>query len=59
MGDLAFGVDAGVGAAGAADRNGLAAQRKKRALDRLLHGKPIGLPLPADKGAPSYSMMSL
>jgi hypothetical protein len=51
MRDLAEGVDAGVGAAGAADHHRLAGERQRGLLDRLLDGPPVLLPLPTDKRA--------
>ena len=51
MGDLAEGMDAGIGAAGALDRDRLAREGGDRLLDRLLHRAAVLLPLPADKGA--------
>ena len=47
MRDLADGVDARVGAPGAMRGDGDAAKRDESRLQRLLHGKPIGLSLPA------------
>ncbi len=43
------GVDAGVGAAGAADRHGLAGHRAHRLFQAALHGAQPGLLLPAVK----------
>ena len=51
MRDLPRRVDAGIGAAGAADRHVLAAKPLDRLLDRRLHGMLPGLPLPAGIGA--------
>ena len=51
MADLARGVDAGVGAPGAAHAAGSPHRARKRALDHFLHRKAIGLTLPADKAA--------
>ena len=51
MGDLAERVDAGIGAAGALDHDGLAGEGGDRLLDRLLHGAAVLLALPADEGA--------
>ena len=49
MGDLAQRMDAGIGAAGAMDRHGLAAKLRDRGFDRLLHRQPLRLALPADE----------
>ena len=43
-------MDAGIGAPGAAYPDPFTAQGFERCLDHLLHGEPIRLPLPADKG---------
>ena len=47
MRHLAGCVHAGIGAAGAAQRNLLAAEFLDRLLDRLLHRRLVGLALPA------------
>ena len=49
MGDLAQRMDAGIGAAGAMDRHGLAAKLRDRGFERLLHRQPLRLALPADE----------
>ena len=51
MRDLTGSVDAGVGAARTAQRDRLAAEFFDRLLDRRLHGRLVGLPLPAGIGA--------
>jgi hypothetical protein len=49
MRNLAAGVNAGIGAASAADDYPLTAKGGEGGLDRLLNGRPIRLPLPADE----------
>ena len=51
MRHLAGGMNAGIGAPGADRCHGLAAELVDRLFDRLLHGEPILLALPADKAA--------
>ena len=51
MGDLAEGVDAGVGAPGALDHHRLAGEGADRLFEGLLHRRAIGLALPADERA--------
>ena len=52
MCDLPQSVDAGIGAAGAANGHVLAGKTLDRLLDRRLHGMLSRLPLPAGIGAP-------
>ena len=59
MGDLADGVDAGIGPSGAMHDDALAAEAQDRRLQHLLHGEAVLLALPADEAAPSYSTVSL
>src|SRR3984957_16765601 len=49
MGDLAARMNPGVRAPGAMSGDVFAARGADRLLQRLLHGRPIGLPLPADE----------
>ncbi len=51
MHHLARRVHAGIGAAGALHARAFAAEAGERLLQRLLHGAPRLLPLPADIGA--------
>ena len=50
MGDLARRVDARIGTPRPTDRHALGCEAEDRVLDRLLHGRQIGLPLPAGIG---------
>ena len=50
MRHLPGGMHAGIGAAGSAQRNRLAAEAQHRLLDRRLHRMLAGLPLPAGIG---------
>jgi hypothetical protein len=52
MRDLACGVDAGVGAARAANSSFLAREFKNGCFQRALHGDADRLRLPADEGRP-------
>ncbi len=48
MADLSGGVDAGIGASGPAQADRPGVELGQPALDHFLHGKAIGLTLPAD-----------
>ena len=59
MGDLADRMHAGVGAAGAADGDALAGERRDRVGQHALHRQAAAWICQPTNGAPSYSMVSL